>query len=235
MPSYFQKIENASLEWIDKTPKSSAFGDVYFSMDGGMEETKFVFLEKNKLKQRWQEIGKNAKADFQKNFTIIETGFGTGLNFLCTAKLWQETTDKNSSFWLEFISTEKHPLSKTDLKKNLENFPLLNPLSDLLIKKYPSLTPGYHLIRFPELKIKLLLLLGDIKDTLPGLEAKADAWFLDGFSPSSNPEMWSDELFIQIQRLSHEGSTFSTFTAASQVKKGLASSGFEVIKTDGFG
>lgn len=235
MPSYFQKIETASLEWIEKTPKSSTFGDVYFSLDGGIEETKFVFLEKNKLKQRWLEKLNNTKADLQKNFTIIETGFGTGLNFLCTAKLWQETTDERRSFWLEFISTEKYPLSKNDLKKCLENFPELEQLSDLLIKQYPSLIPGYHSIVFPKLRIKLLLLLGDIKNTLPGLEAKADAWFLDGFSPSRNPEMWSDELFCQIQRLSLEGSTFSTFTAASQVKKGMARAGFEVVKADGFG
>lgn len=240
MSSYYQAIEPAKLEWKDGTPVSKIFGDVYFSstqsvtegIKEGIQECRHVFLEKNNLEQRWQQL---AKINTASGFTIIETGFGTGLNFLCAAQLWQKTRPNNSSQWLEFVSTEKHPLTHSDLGKSLQQFPELNGPAELLIKQYPPLTPGFHLIKLPSLKIKLLLLFGDIKDTLPQLTAKADAWFLDGFSPAKNQSMWSTDLFKQISRLSKPGTSFSTFTAAGVVKKGMRWAGFEVIKSDGFG
>lgn len=239
MSSYYQAIQPASLEWKDGTPVSKIFGDVYFSsiervsggINEGIKESQHVFLEKNNLQQRWLQLD-NTNAC---GFTIIETGFGTGLNFLCAAQLWKQTRAENSTQWLEFVSTEKHPLTQADLKKCLQQFPEFSDLAELLIKYYPPLTPGFHLIKLPSLKIKLLLLLGDIEDTLPQLIAKADAWFLDGFSPAKNQSMWSEDLFKQIGRLSKHGTSFSTFTSAGVVKKGMRSAGFEVIKSDGFG
>jgi len=227
-----QAIEPAFLEWKNQTPFSKKFDDVYFSLSGGMKESQYVFLEKNNLPERWK---KHSSINNNKSFTIIETGFGTGLNFLCTAALWKKTRATDCTQWLEYISFEKHPLQLADLEKCLHFFPSLKKLSELLIKHYPPLTPGFHLITFPEMKIKLLLLFGDINNTLPQLESQADAWFLDGFSPAKNPDMWSDFIFHEIDRLSGIKCTFSTFTSAGMVKRGLQSVGFEVFKTNGFG
>jgi len=234
--SLYKAIEPAALEWKEETPFSKEFGDVYFSLSGGMEESQYVFIEKNNLSERWgQNNDKDSTGHKKTNFTIIETGFGTGLNFLCTAALWEKTKTSDCSQWLEYISFEKHPLQLADLEKCLDFFPSLKYLSTLLIKHYPPLTPGFHLITFPSLKIKLLLLFGDINNTLPQLETQADAWFLDGFSPAKNPDMWSEFIFKEINRLSKNNCTFSTFTSAGMVKRGLQSAGFEVFKTKGFG
>lgn len=224
-------LQPAEIAWQNGTPVSVKFNDVYFSLAGGVAETQHVFIEQNHLLPRWQQMQHTSGSVF----TIIESGFGTGLNFLLTALYWQKNRPQNSQTWLEFISTEKYPLSTHDLKKCLDNFPELSPLSTQLLKQYPALTPGFHLLKFVKLKVKLLLLLGDINDTLPLLNAQADAWFLDGFSPAKNQSMWSDKLFENITRLSKEGSTFSTFSSAGVVKKGMQGAGFQVRKTDGFG
>ncbi len=231
MPEANPNLEPAEIAWQHGTPISIKFNDVYFSLAGGVAETQHVFIEKNHLLARWQQMQHTSDSVF----TIIESGFGTGLNFLLTALHWQKNRPQNSQAWLEFISTEKYPLSTHDLKKCLDNFPELNPLSTQLLKQYPALTPGFHLLKFAKLKVKLLLLLGDINDTLPLLNAQADAWFLDGFSPAKNQSMWSNTLFENITRLSKEGCTFSTFSSAGVVKKGMQSAGFQVRKTDGFG
>lgn len=235
MKSY--KIEAPQLSWgADGVPRSNQFDDIYFDQKSGLEETNYVFLEHNQLTQRWSELAQQARPS---SFTIAETGFGTGLNFLCAWQLWlsicQQQNASLQQSRLHFISVEKYPLNKETLKNALKMWPSLSHLSDELIGKYPTLCQGLHRIELNQGQIQLSLYFGDAAEGFASLNADVDAWFLDGFAPSKNPEMWNDELFKQIQRLSHEGTSFSTFTAAGIVRRGLQSAGFEVKKVKGFG
>ena len=238
-PSPYQ-LETAKLEWRDEQiPVSSEYDDIYFSTQHGLDETEYVFLQHNHLAQRWQKLDTSAN----KHFTIAETGFGTGLNFLAAWRLWQQLAHTNCQ--LHFISVEKHPLTQNDLHKALQSWPQLQAFSKQLIEQYPPLIPGQHTLSFGN--VSLHLLLGDANS---GFEQclnthhpkfasdygpKVDAWFLDGFAPSKNPSMWSDDLFSLISKLSGPGTTASTFTAAGIVKRGLESAGFTPQKVKGFG
>ncbi|MGK0442309.1 MAG: tRNA 5-methylaminomethyl-2-thiouridine biosynthesis bifunctional protein [Pseudohongiellaceae bacterium] len=238
-PSPYQ-LESAQLEWRDDiVPTSSNYDDIYFSKQHGLDETHYVFLHHNQLAERWQQLDKNNPGIF----TIAETGFGTGLNFLATWQLWQLHAPKN--WQLYFISVEKHPLKKADLQKALSAWPQLSNLSQTLISQYPPLIPGHHVIHFESVKLHLLL-----TDASEGFEqclsthhpafsphygAKVDAWFLDGFAPAKNPSMWSERLFELIRDLSKKNTTVATFTAAGIVKRGLQQAGFTTKKVKGFG
>lgn len=204
--------------------KSSEFDDVYFSVEDGLEETRHVFLKGNDLPAIWQ--GKDS-------FVIAETGFGTGLNFLATWQLFEQTAQDFQT--LHFISFEKYPLSKDRIKDALSRWEgVLGDKLDLLLANYPLRVGGFHPIHLTE-HISLLLVFDDVNRALPQLQADVDSWFLDGFAPAKNPEMWSDTVFRHMKRLSHEGTSFSTFTAAGDVKRGLEASGFVVEKVEGFG
>lgn len=217
-----KEIHSDALEWQDGVPKAPTFGDIYYSLEGGLAETEHVFLGGIGAPEVWQK---------QKHFTIAETGFGTGLNFLATYKKWMETGNKGR---LTFISAEKFPLSPDALEKAHAAFPELEYFSSQLRAAWPPAAAGFHPRYFENGKIQLLLLFGDAAETYRQLSASVDAWFLDGFSPAKNPEMWSDVLFDQIARLSRPGTRFATFTAAGFVKRGLAAQGFAVKKTRGF-
>jgi tRNA 5-methylaminomethyl-2-thiouridine biosynthesis bifunctional protein len=230
-------IKQAQLDWSDGTPISTDFDDVYFSKASGLEETQYVFLEQNQLAQRWQ-------ASQPDHFTIAETGFGTGLNFLCAWDLWLKHSQSHQH--LHFVTVEKFPISKDNLATALSHWPELKELADILIEHYPPLVDGWHVIHLPNPnqtdngeaiggQIVLHLYLGDIHEWLPKIEAKVDAWFLDGFAPAKNPEMWSDRLFLQMARLTPVNGTVATFTAAGLVKRGLKAAGFDVKKAKGFG
>ena len=217
------------IEWRDGQPYASQFQDVYFSTDHGLQETEYVFLQGNALTQRWQNLA-------QQTFTIAETGFGTGLNFLCAAKLWLALAPKNAH--LHFISTEKYPLSLADITQALALWPELSLISTPFLAEYThAVQSGTPLMLF-ESRIKLSLLIGDSTQGLQALNmnhSSVDAWFLDGFSPTKNPEMWQPALFAQIAALSHTQSTFATFTSAGDVRRGLIAAGFAVQKKAGFG
>jgi tRNA 5-methylaminomethyl-2-thiouridine biosynthesis bifunctional protein len=215
------------LNWgEDGAPHSNQFDDVYFDKESGLEETHHVFLKHNHLAERWSLSDKLA-------FVIAETGFGTGLNFLCT---WQAfLTQAPSNKQLHFISVEKYPLTKNMLTNALKMWPSLNHYSQQLIAAYPEICHGFHRIELEQGRIQLSLWFGEAEDGFAALDADVDAWFLDGFAPSKNPEMWSDNLFKHIHRLSHQGTTFSTFTAAGIVRRGLKNVGFDVRKVKGFG
>lgn len=235
MKSY--KIEAPQLSWgADGAPRSNQFDDIYFDHESGLDETNYVFLEHNQLKTRWQALATQNKSG---SFTIAETGFGTGLNFLCAWHLWQQICQQDKSQLkqsrLHFISVEKYPLNPDTLTNALTMWPSLKPLSDELIAKYPTLCQGLHRIELAQGRIQLSLYFGEAAEGFTSLNANVDAWFLDGFAPSKNPDMWNDELFNQINRLSQTGTTFSTFTAAGIVRRGLKSAGFDVKKVKGFG
>jgi tRNA 5-methylaminomethyl-2-thiouridine biosynthesis bifunctional protein len=217
-------LQPAKLGWRQGVPYSDVFDDLYFAREGGLEESRYVFLENNDLPQRWKNYSR---------FTVAETGFGTGLNFLSTLALWSESAPDYAQ--LHYISAEKHPFTKTDLSLALEFWPYLSRYCKELLKVYPELVPGYHRRELANRRVTLTLLFGDALELYTQLRAEVDAWYLDGFAPSKNPQMWIPKLFQQIARLSHPGTTFSTFTAAGMVRRGLQEVGFEVSKFPGFG
>lgn len=231
------KLTTASLTFNSSgTPTSQQFDDVYFSNDNGLAESKYVFFDHNLLNDRWF-------SHKESSFVIAETGFGTGLNFLLTWQLFRELKQNWAAETplqrLYFISTEKFPISLPQLQLALQQWPELSDLSEQLLVQYPIATPGCHRLVFDQGKVVLDLWLGDIIHTLPELqtyqEGLVDAWYLDGFAPSKNPDMWQDSLFQNMARLSKPGCTFATFTAAGIVKRGLRENGFIVKKTRGFG
>ena len=218
--------EHTPLDWQDGQPYSRLYGDVYFSRESGLEETRYVFLTQNRLRERWSSLAND-------NFTIAETGFGTGLNFLCAWQLWNQTAPEHAR--LHFVSTEKYPLSHDEICQALALWPQLAGLSGQLLAQYHFMAPGWHTLVFGNERITLTLLIGDARDTLPQLKAHVDAWFLDGFAPAKNPELWGPPLFDSMARLSHAQTTFATFTSAGEVRRGLQAAGFEVRKVAGFG
>ncbi|MDC8830634.1 bifunctional tRNA (5-methylaminomethyl-2-thiouridine)(34)-methyltransferase MnmD/FAD-dependent 5-carboxymethylaminomethyl-2-thiouridine(34) oxidoreductase MnmC [Alteromonas gilva] len=217
------------------TPVADSFDDVYFSNDSGIDETRHVFIDGNDITQRWQ-------AWQQPHFVIAETGFGTGLNCLITMALFKQFRAANPSHPLKrlfIVTTEKYPINASDLQQALAVFPAVGPQVNKLIELYPAPLPGCHRLAFSEWHTTIDLWLGDIHDLLPQWHCPhnglVDAWFLDGFAPSKNPDMWSDTLFTQMARLSKPGATFATFTAAGIVKRGLKAAGFSITKRKGFG
>jgi tRNA 5-methylaminomethyl-2-thiouridine biosynthesis bifunctional protein len=205
-------------------PRSEQFDDIYFSRQDGVEETQHVFLNSNNLPQAWE--GKE-------NFVIAETGFGTGLNFLCAWKLFEETALEGQS--LDFISVEKYPLTPEFIKEALAQWDAyFEGRLDVLCVNYPLRIAGFHRIKI-NAQITLTLVFDDILEAFPQIDANVDCWFLDGFTPSKNPDMWSGVVFEQMARLSNAGASYATFTAAGDVRRGLSAAGFSVEKIKGYG
>nr|WP_321270127.1 bifunctional tRNA (5-methylaminomethyl-2-thiouridine)(34)-methyltransferase MnmD/FAD-dependent 5-carboxymethylaminomethyl-2-thiouridine(34) oxidoreductase MnmC [uncultured Tolumonas sp.] len=229
-------LQNAKLSWNDAgNPISDSFEDIYFSNNNGLHETQYVFLKQNNLPERWLIHDR----DF---FVIAETGFGTGLNFLATwhaFRHYRKTNPEGKVTRLHFISFEKFPLTKLDLTQALAVWPELSLLSEQLISAYPYAVPGCQRLRFDDGSVVLDLWLGDVNELLPQVyepaDGLADVWFLDGFAPSKNPDMWTENLFSQVYRLSRPLTTLSTFTAAGFVRRGLANAGFVMSKVAGHG
>ncbi|SUX55980.1 tRNA 5-methylaminomethyl-2-thiouridine biosynthesis bifunctional protein MnmC [Chromobacterium vaccinii] len=201
---------------------SAVFGDVYFSRASGLEETRHVFLRHNRLEERFAALRPSG------SFTIAETGFGTGLNFLCAWQCFDACAPAGAR--LHFVSAEKFPLMPADLAQALALWPELSAFATPLLAQYDVLTPGWHRFVLAGGRVTLTLMIGDVLDVLPQLDARVDAWFLDGFAPSKNPDMWQQPLFQQMARLSSPGASFATFTSAGAVRRGLAEAGFEVKK-----
>jgi len=226
-------IQTADLDWqlvdgID-VPVSKQFGDVYFSKNNGLLETRHVFLNGNDLTTRLADL-----KPFE-YFCVGETGFGTGLNILALWQLWQQARPDNHSH-LHAISVEKFPLSKVDLIRALNAWPELKPLADQLISQYPMPIAGCHRLSFPEERFSLDLWLGDAHDVFPVIEktAPVNAWFLDGFAPSCNPDMWEENVLNNIVRLSEIGTTFASFSVAGVLKRGLKNHGISISRPRGF-
>lgn len=230
------KSKHAQVHFNESgTPVADHFDDVYFSNDSGIDETQHVFVAGNDLAERWQQWR-------NPTFVIAETGFGTGLNFLVAMRAFNEFKAANPDHPLRhlyFITTEKFPLPQQDMQRALEAFPALKAEADALSTLYPMGLEGCHRLHFDSHSTTLDLWIGDVHELLPQwhspVEGLIDAWFLDGFAPSKNPDMWTDALFSQMARLSKTGTTFGTFTAAGIVKRGLAGVGFTIKKRNGFG
>lgn len=210
-----------TIIWDNNVPRSLEFGDIYYNPENGLEESRFVFLENNHLSEKFA---------LNKDFRIVELGFGTGLNFLIATDLWQKTSsDKNK---LEFFSVEKFPLSSQEIIKALSSWK--NELYyDNLANFMDSLTDGFNI--FISDNIYLHLFIGDIRGFIPLLPNGIDTWFLDGFAPSSNPEMWNEQIFDTMKRTAKIGTSFATFTSAGFVKRALAERGFLIERVKGYG
>ncbi|MDH0032631.1 MULTISPECIES: FAD-dependent 5-carboxymethylaminomethyl-2-thiouridine(34) oxidoreductase MnmC [unclassified Acinetobacter] len=228
------KLQTAELDWelVDgiEVPISRQFGDVYFSKDNGLLETRHVFLNGNDLIERLSQLN-----DYQ-YFCVGETGFGTGLNILTLWQLWQQVRPNNHSH-LHAISVEKFPLSKADLIRALNVWTELEPLAEKLIEQYPLPIAGCHRLSFPEERFSIDLWLGDAQDIFPIIPKTqaVNAWFLDGFAPSCNPDMWQENVLNHIVRLSEFGTTFASFSVAGVLKRGLKQHGIQISRPRGFG
>jgi tRNA 5-methylaminomethyl-2-thiouridine biosynthesis bifunctional protein len=217
-------IAPARLGWEQDRPRSLAYGDVYFGARDPAGEVQTVFIEANALPARFRAA---------RRFSIGETGFGTGLNFSLTLDAWRRHAPRDA--FLSYLSVEAHPLKPSDLARSL--LALGIPRDDIrcLLDQYPPAVTGLHRLHFPKDRVVLTLVYGDATPSLAQVRGFVDAWFLDGFAPSRNPEMWNVALFRQLARLSRNGTTFGTFTAAGQVRRDLEEVGFSVRKAPGFG
>lgn len=224
-------LTTARLDWRhddtgEASPHSTAFDDVYFSRHDGRAETEHVFIAANDLPRRFREW-RHARP-----FVIGETGFGTGLNMLCA---WQRfEAEAPAEARLHLVSTEKFPLTREDLARALAAWPDLAPKAERLVDQWPEPVSGVHRLRLAS-RVVLDLHFGDTSERLALLDGQVDAWFLDGFAPAKNPEMWHPDLFAAMAARSRPGATFATFTCAGAVKRGLAAAGFTWRKVPGYG
>lgn len=218
--------EPANLEWKDQGPRSRAFGDLYFSRENGHAETEHVFIAGNRLPERFRHWHQ------PRPFVIGETGFGTGLNMLCAWAAFERHAPAHAR--LHLVSTEKYPLSRHDLARALGAWPSLEAYAGVLCRQWPSAVLGVHRLHLDN-RVTLDLHLGDACHRLGLLDGKVDAWFLDGFSPATNPDMWHPGLFETLAARSRPGASFATFTCAGIVKRGLSQAGFQWKKVPGFG
>lgn len=202
--------DQPQLSWREGgVPVSTRFDDPYFSLSGGLAETRHVFLDGNGLPER-----------LRPGFHVAELGFGTGLNCLALAQL--------ATMPLRMTSFEAFPMSLAQLEQAHAAFPELAPLAAELRAGW-----GAPLVHVGQVTLEVIL--GDARATLPAWTGRADAWFLDGFSPARNPEMWTEALMAEIGAHSQPGASFATYTAAGHVRRALAEAGFAVERRPGFG
>lgn len=213
---------------LEHTPEgvlySSAFADAYHSRDDALGQARHVFLAGNGLPGRWQR---------RERFTIVETGFGAGLNFLATWAAWRE--DPLRCARLHFVSCERQPFRREDLASIHARWPQFAAQAAELQAQWPVLAPGLHRLNLDEGRVTLTLFLGEAADGLSQLVARADAFFLDGFAPARNPDMWSARIFHLLARLGAPDATLATWSVAGSVREGLRYAGFELEKAPGFG
>ena len=213
-PPDHPELAPPALDWRDGViPVAARFDDPYFSLAGGLDETRHVFLAGNGLPGR-----------FRDGFQIAELGFGTGLNLLATVLA------HTGPFQIRYTGFEAFPLPAHDIARALAAFAELAGIAQDFLRQWSE---GATELHFPNLTMTLVL--GDARETLPRWEGRADAWFLDGFSPAKNPELWSAELMAEVARHTAPGGTFATYTAAGHVRRALEEAGFEVTRQSGFG
>lgn len=205
------------IQWLDgEVPLSTRFDDPFFSLENGTEETRHVFLAGNGLPGR-----------FAEDFQIAELGFGTGLNLLVAWDAWEKAGLPGP---LRFTSFEAFPLSPEDMLRAHAVFPAFDGKRDLLSAAWRGRGGRFNL---PGLNLEVVE--GDARETLARWEGVADAWFLDGFAPAKNPELWAPELMREVARHTAKGGSFATYTAAGAVRRALAEAGFAVTRSKGYG
>jgi tRNA 5-methylaminomethyl-2-thiouridine biosynthesis bifunctional protein len=220
----YTPIVPAELGFAGTTPYSAHYDDIYHSAQGGLEQARHVFLGGNDLPQAWAN---------RERFVVCETGFGLGLNFLATWQAWRD--DPQRCRRLHFVSIEKHPFRRDDLAKVLAQWPELAECSAQLVGAWPTLVPGMHRLHFENEAVTLTLVLGDAVEWLPQLTLAADAFYLDGFAPDRNPELWSGATLAQLRRLAAPGATLATWSVAEDLTRRIATTDFSWQKRPGFG
>jgi tRNA 5-methylaminomethyl-2-thiouridine biosynthesis bifunctional protein len=215
-----------ALQWRAGQPWSARFDDRYFSAASGLEETRHVFLQGNRLAERFAALRRGEVLH------IGETGFGTGLNFLSARALFEQTATGGAA--LVFHSVEAWPLAPQDLRAALALWPSLQGCAGELIAGWAPPAAGCHAWQFGAVRLELDI--ADVAAALPAWpDAAIDAWFLDGFAPAKNPEMWNHAVLAQVARASHRGATLATYTSAGWVRRGLEDAGFAVRRVPGHG
>lgn len=205
--------QGAELDWREGgVPVSRRFDDPYFSLADGLAETRHVFLQGNHLPAR-----------FRPGFAIAELGFGTGLNLLATLLATGDTP-------ISFTSFEAFPMTAPEMDRALQAFPEAHAVAAPLLDAWAQ---GARQFQLGPIAVQVVM--GDARDTLPTWSGRADAWFLDGFSPAKNPELWSPEMMAEVARHTAPGGTFATYTAAGHVRRALAEAGFAVERLPGHG
>lgn len=212
------------IDWREgNIPISTKFQDPYYSLEDGRAETAHVFINGNNLPARWQHMH---------HCMIAELGFGTGLNFLETVRQWKQC--KPAEARLKFVSFERYPLKTPDLERALSRWPELAAEGKRLLELWDRIGKTRSMAAFaPDIELEIHV--GDANNLLPSKEFLADAWFLDGFSPAKNHELWNEPLMKQVGDHSVAGGTFATYTAAGFVRRNLQAAGFDVRKVRGFG
>jgi len=206
--------QTAQIEWRDGTiPVSTRFDDPYFSLASGLEETRHVFLAGNDLPARLCD-----------GFHVAELGFGTGLNMLALALIW------NGPGVVRFTSFEAFPMNSADIATALNAFPEARAIADPFLAAWRT---GARQFRLGQIEVDVKI--GDARDTLHGWDRQADAWFLDGFSPAKNPELWGEDIMTEVGRHTAPNGTFATYTAAGHVRQKLSDAGFTVSRVPGHG
>ena len=209
--------EPADLDWRDGViPVSTRFDDPYFSLNDGLSETRHVFLAGNRLAERLCD-----------GFQVAELGFGTGLNLLALQILW---AGMGAPGTLRFTSFEAFPMQAADIACALDHFPEARAMADPFLTQWAV---GQTRLSLPGIEAEIVI--GDARATLPAWPGRADAWFLDGFSPAKNPELWADDLMAEVTAHTAPNGTFATYTAAGAVRRALSAAGFAVERQPGHG
>jgi len=208
----------------DGLPQSSLYGDVYFSSEDGLAETRAVYLAGCGLPDGWEG---------RRFFTVAELGFGSGLNIAALLTMWKERRPADGR--LQIFSVEAHPMDAGDARRALERWPPIAPAMEALLAAWPDPTPGFHRLDLPGFDAVLDLAILPADEALARWEGRADAWFLDGFSPALNPAMWTPDLMRAVAARSAPGARAATFTVAGGVRRALAEAGFTVERMPGFG
>jgi tRNA 5-methylaminomethyl-2-thiouridine biosynthesis bifunctional protein len=221
----YQPLTPARLTYSEAgIPWSEQYGDLYHSAEGGPGQARHVFLRGSRLPERWQE---------RDRFAILETGFGTGLNFLATWATWR--ADPRACRRLHYIAVEKHPFAAADLAALHQAWPEFADLASELRAAWPTLVPGYHRLEFAGGRLVLTLLLGDAAPLLAKLRAAVDAFYLDGFAPDRNPHLWSPELLGRLGQMANRGASLATWSVALPVRGHLQAAGFRCDPSPGYG
>lgn len=216
---------DSPLDWTaDGQPRSRLFGDIYFSPEDGLAETKAVFLQGCGLPEAW--LGR-------RRFVVGELGFGTGLNIAALLDLWGKARPEGAH--LHVFTVEAHPVTAEEARRALAHWPELAEVAALLTARWPGRARGLHRIDLPELAATIDVAVTDVREALEGWTGRADAWFLDGFSPALNPQMWSEEILALVGQRAAPGARAATFTVAGHVRRALAAAGFAVEKRPGYG
>lgn len=209
--------DQTPLDWRDgRVPVSTRFDDPYYSLDNGLAETQYVFLAGNVLPER-----------FKDGFQIGELGFGTGLNLLAALKLWR---DSGQTGQMRFTTFELYPLAAADMIRAQAEFP---EVADIAAELAPFWEQGATDIDLPDLHFRMIT--GDARQTLPQWADQADAWFLDGFAPAKNPELWEPDLMAEVGQHTAPDGTAATYSAAGAIRRALEAGGFTVERIPGFG